>query len=385
MEIRPIAFYLPQYHPIPENDAWWGKGFTEWTNVAKAKPLYKGHHQPQLPADLGFYDIRIPEIRQQQADLAKEAGIHGFCYFHYWFNGKRLLERPFNEVLASAKPDFPFMLCWANENWTRRWDGGDETVLMKQEYGAADAREHLLSLLPAFNDKRYIRINNKPVFVIYRSTVIPDLEQYIEVFREEALKNGLELYLCRTETFGCYGNEYLKPGFDAAIEFQPFHKSLDNFKNNLISTHLRKNLYLRIKFAILRRTISQSGMQKVYEKFYIEGYKKQSNFFEYTDYVDFFIHKFEYPENYKLFPGVTPSWDNSPRRGKDAFLFKNARPEKYAEFLAYQLKRFKPPTKEENLLFINAWNEWGEGNYLEPSQKWGKKYLEVTKKVIQNA
>ncbi|MDJ0634982.1 MAG: glycoside hydrolase family 99-like domain-containing protein [Xenococcaceae cyanobacterium MO_188.B29] len=183
--IKAIAFYLPQYHPIPENDKWWGKGFTEWTSVAKAKPLFKDHYQPHLPADLGFYDLRLPEVRQAQADLAREYGIYGFCYYHYWFNGKRLLERPFNEVLESGKPDFPFCLCWANENWTRRWDGQDREILIEQKYSVVDDREHIKSLISAFKDPRYIKIDGKPLFLIYRVNSLPDPSLTQKIWREE--------------------------------------------------------------------------------------------------------------------------------------------------------------------------------------------------------
>src|SRR6476620_7799168 len=172
--IKPIAIHLPQFHPIPENDEWWGKGFTEWTNVTKAKPLFKGHYQPHLPADLGFYDLRLPEIREQQAQLAKEYGIYGFCYYHYWFNGRRLLERPFEEVFKSGKPDFPFMLCWANENWTRVWDGMNNEVLLAQNYSEEDDRAHIKTLIPYFKDSRYIKINRKPIIAIYRSSSLPN-------------------------------------------------------------------------------------------------------------------------------------------------------------------------------------------------------------------
>src|SRR5215467_8332153 len=172
--VRLIAFYLPQFHPISGNDQWWGKGFTEWRNVVRGRPLFPGHYQPHLPADLGFYDLRVPEIRQAQADLAQEYGIHGFCYYHYWFNGRRLLQRPFEEILASGKPDFPFCLCWANENWTRTWDGGDDQILLAQNYSDEDDLTHIKSLIPAFRDKRYIRVNGKPVLLVYRTTSLPN-------------------------------------------------------------------------------------------------------------------------------------------------------------------------------------------------------------------
>ena len=175
---RIIAFYLPQYHPFPENDEWWGKGFTEWRNVVKARPLYRGHYQPHLPADLGFYDLRVPEVRQQQADMARMYGINGFCYYHYWFNGHQLMERPLEEMLSSGNPDFPFMLCWANENWTRAWDGGSRHILIAQNYSEEDDRAHIRYLLDnVFSDSRYIRVDGKPVFLIYRSMLFPNMKE----------------------------------------------------------------------------------------------------------------------------------------------------------------------------------------------------------------
>src|SRR6266581_5637616 len=222
MDPRVIAFYLPQYHPIPENDAWWGRGFTEWTNVTKARALFRGHYQPHLPADLGFYDLRLAETREAQAELAREHGIHGFCYYHYWFNGRRLLERPFDNVLASGKPDFPFCLCWANESWTKAWDGcGD--YLIEQQYSELDDRRHMRWLVKAFDDKRYIRIDGKPLFLVYRASDLPDSLKTTTIWREEAKKSGVgEIFLAAVESnFPEERRDPTKLGFDAAVEFQP--------------------------------------------------------------------------------------------------------------------------------------------------------------------
>ncbi len=219
--VRAIAFYLPQFHPIPENDAWWGKGFTEWTNVAKARPLFRGHYQPHLPADLGFYDLRLPEAREAQAELAREHGISGFCYFHYWFNGKRLLERPFDEVLASGKPDFPFCLCWANETWSRRWLGEDKEILIQQTYSVEDFRNHARWLARAFADERYIRVNGRPVFVIYRYSGIPKEIPAIAILREELNKQGSDdPYLIAVDAHNP-NLDYEGIGFDHRLVFEP--------------------------------------------------------------------------------------------------------------------------------------------------------------------
>lgn len=372
--LRPIAIYLPQFHPIPENDKWWGKGFTEWTNVVKAKPLFNGHYQPHLPADLGFYDLRLPEARQAQADLAKEYGIYGFCYYHYWFNGKRLLERPAEEMLRTGKPDFPFMFCWANENWSRRWDGSEHVVLMKQEYSESDARDHCLSLLSYFNDKRYVTVEGKPVFVIYKPNVIPNLEQYVHAFREQAVKDGIVLYVCAVEAFEQLDSKIFNNCFDAAIEFQPHSKMLSAFMEESLRKKVYNNWQGKVYSNLLRRLKFQSKLEEFM-------HKKKFNL-DYNEYVDYLLKKYQYPADYKRFPGITPMWDNTARRGKNSFLLKNSNPQKYMEWLSYHANNYKPYSREESFLFINAWNEWAEGNHLEPCQKWGTAYLEATKRVL---
>jgi len=355
-KIRLIAFYLPQYHPIPENDEWWGKGFTEWTNVAKAKPLFRRHYQPHLPADLGFYDLRLPEVRQSQADLAREHGIYGFCYYHYWFNGKRLLSRPFDEVLSSGKPDFPFCLCWANENWTRRWDGRDQDILLEQKYDFADDQKHIRALFPAFNDRRYIRIYNKPLFLVYRTELLPFPKQTVHIWREEALKEGIgELYIANVQSMGSYGDP-ADIGFDASVEFAPDWRAMGPKKNRLTS--------------LVNRFSKKFG--------------NGVGIYQYDNLVENMLRK-PYPD-YKLFRGVTPSWDNTPRRQEGAIVFVESTPDKYNNWLKEMIKQTKQRySGDERIVFINAWNEWAEGNHLEPCQKWGRRYLDATSNAIRNA
>jgi lipopolysaccharide biosynthesis protein len=354
--IRAIAFYLPQYHPIPENDQWWGKGFTEWTNVAKAKPLFRGHYQPHIPADLGFYDLRLPEARQAQADLASEYGIDGFCYYHYWFNGKRILERPFNEVMALGKPDFPFCLCWANENWTRVWDGGDKLLLMEQKYSEEDDRHHIQWLINAFKDKRYIKIDGRPLFLVYKASLLPNPLKTTQLWRDEAKKMGFEdIYLCRVESFPNQRSNPHEIGFDAAVEFQP-------------DFYL---LYGRGRLWQLIRKMS------IFNKAY-----RDNLIFDYSRTVKDMLKR-DTPA-YKIFPCVTPSWDNSSRRKTFATILKDSHPDIYEDWLKTVIENFSPPSPEENLVFINAWNEWAEGNHLEPCQKWGRAYLEATRRAINS-
>lgn len=356
---KAIAFYLPQYHPIPENDAWWGKGFTEWSNVTKTQPQFPGHHQPHLPADLGFYDLRLPEARQAQAELAKAYGVHGFCYYHYWFTGKRLLEKPFNDVLASNEPDFPFCLCWANENWTRRWDGQDNDILAGQTYSEEDDRRHIQSLAPAFRDPRYIRVEGKPLFLVYRANKIPDTQKTTEVWREEAHKLGIgDLFLCRVESFSDEHSDPTAIGFDAAIEFQP-------------------------DWSELGAPLQQGRKWKLARKLRIseQAYGKHQ-IHDYAAVVKRMLNKSE--PKYKRFPCVTPSWDNTARRKVGATIFRDASPEVYEHWLEKVVQRSSTKPSKENIIFINAWNEWAEGNHLEPCQKWGHAYLEATSRALRS-
>ena len=355
--IKAIAFYLPQYHPIPENDKWWGKGFTEWTNVTKAKPLFPGHYQPHLPADLGFYDLRLPEVQQAQANLAREYGIYGFCYYHYWFNGKHLLERPLNNILASGKPDFPFCICWANENWTRRWDGLEREILIKQEYGEEDDRQHIQWLSRLFQDSRYIRIDGKPLFLVYRANNIPNPRKTTEIWREEATNLGVgDIFLCRVESFPGEHDDPSTIGFDASVEFQPDW------------TQMVWSSKQSIHWKILRK-LGFAG--KVYSDHKI---------YEYSVVVEKMLAK---PNvKYKRFPCVTPSWDNTARRKNNATILHNSTPKIYERWLKKVIQKTASNKSIEKIVFINAWNEWGEGNHLEPCQKWGHAYLEATRKVL---
>jgi lipopolysaccharide biosynthesis protein len=379
-QIRTIAIHLPQFHPVPENDQWWGKGFTEWTNVAKARPLYPGHYQPHIPADLGFYDLRLAEARKAQSDLAKSFGIHGFCYYHYWFNGRRILERPVEEIVKSGEPDFPFMLCWANENWTRVWDGGERDVLLQQNYSSEDDRAHMEYLVDIFKDPRYIRIDNKPVFAVYRSTLFPDIKETIDTWREVARSHGIELYLIRFESGGQSGKQLVDVGFDAAVEFQPQVKfdapDIKTLKDGFSLSLLKSSLTYRANRMIgnLRDRMEKRSQ-----------YKKNGNIFFYREYMNNCLRRYDKDFDYKLFRGVCPGWDNSPRRSMNYTIMEGSTPELFEEWVTRSVASFKPYSKDENLFFVNAWNEWAEGNHLEPCLKWKTSYLEALKSGLDEA
>ncbi|MHC1708679.1 MAG: glycoside hydrolase family 99-like domain-containing protein [Bacteroidales bacterium] len=355
---RAIAIYLPQFHPIPENDMWWGKGFTEWRNVVQAGPLVKNHYQPHLPADFGFYDLRVPSTREAQAELAREHEIYGFCYYHYWFNGKRLLNLPVDEIVKTGKPDFPFCLAWANENWTRAWDGSTGKILIEQKYNPEDDRNHMRFLCTVFHDKRYIRVDGKPVFIVYNPSHFPEIKNTAEIWREEARKAGFDdLYLCYFENV-VQGVDPAFLGFDAAVEFQPnWWKLPQPMKRNKLGSVLKEN-----------------GI-------YLSEYYKHM-FFDYADYADRMIQE-NMSFDYKRYRCLMPMWDNSPRRKIEAAIFLDSTPEKYGKWLESIVDAFTPYSREENFIFLNAWNEWAEGNHLEPCLNWGHAYLEKTKQILQ--
>jgi glycosyltransferase involved in cell wall biosynthesis len=355
---RLIAFYLPQYHPIPENDEWWGEGFTDWRNVSAANPLFSGHYQPHAPSELDYYDLRNEKTRIAQAELAKQYGIEGFCYYHYWFNGKRLLERPLQEVLESGKPDLPFCICWANENWTRRWDGFDEDVLMRQDYGEEDDREHIRSLFPILQDPRYIRINGKPLLLVYRTEIMPDPGRTAEIWREEARQAGIgELYLCRVESFSKCDPHGIN--FDAAVEFAPDWS----------------NTGPRLQADSDALQEAGPGIEEVCQDHLIFDYQGLAHTMMAKD-----------TPSYKWIRCVTPSWDNTARRKKDACVFHASSPGKYRAWLSRAIEDTDARLLgEERVVFVNAWNEWAEGNHLEPDQKFGSEYLEATRAALASS
>lgn len=349
-----IAFYLPQYHPTPHNDLWWGPGFTEWTNVAKARPLFKGHYQPKIPADLGFYDLRLSETREAQAELARKYGIDGFCYYHYWFgNGKRELERPFNEVLSSGKPDFPFMLCWANESWSAKFwnpDGSkiEKKVLVKQSYSDEDSDRHFMSLLPAFRDPRYIKIDGKPAFMIYKPLELPDAKAFIERWQELAIKNGLKgiYFLCQLQLDITEEviSKLISDGFDAVNTCRLF---------DIWVSKRTKAQTLSVAFNLFIRRIP--GIR------------------EYSDMYPKFFNKTDQREN--IVPSLIPNWDHTPRSGKMGTVLTGSSPELFKAHCIEVLEGIAH--KKNPLVFLKSWNEWGEGNYVEPDTKFGHGFLEA--------
>lgn len=351
---RVIAFYLPQFYPTPENDEWWGKGFTEWTNVGKAQPLFKGHYQPKVPADLGYYDLRLPLVRKQQADLAKEAGIEGFCYWHYWSNGRRLLSDVFKEVVRDKYPDFPFCLCWANHSWYKKnWNNDAKNeLLVEQLYpGKDDYEAHFYAMLDAFKDTRYMTLDGKLLFGVFQPYAIPDVREFFDTWNSLALKNGLNGF-----HFFAYSNqksknqEYLARGFDSVV-FNPDWEYMFR-KGNL-----------------------KRGINKL-----MREYLHIPNLIPYKEYVQ--VCKEEFNGDIDLVPCIEPNFDHSPRSGTRGLILKDSTPELWKKLCCDTFRVRNGIPHEENMVFIKAWNEWGEGNYLEPDLRYGKQYLTALKEEI---
>ncbi|MCK5784333.1 MAG: glycoside hydrolase family 99-like domain-containing protein, partial [Desulfobacterales bacterium] len=357
------SFYLPQFHPIPENNAWWGEGFTEWSNVKTAKPQFLKHYQPHRPIGGGYkdyYDLRDPQVMVRQSLLARRFGIHGFVFYHYWFSGKRLLEAPVNSLLGNSDFTMPFCLCWANEGWSRRWDGLDSDVLMPQTYSREDDEKHIRSLLPIFKDKRYFKHRGRPVFIVYRSEQLPDPERTVEIWRHEVRKAGFDdLYLIRVEGFqGDF--DPLQHGFDAAIEFAPDWRCLQR----------------RVSLNTDNRWLEESAS-------WVPG-TVDNRVFLYDDVVKAMLSK-EKPL-YTRYRGVFPAWDNCARRQKlgGGTIIHASSPAKYQHFLETVIEKTRAEFQDEDrLIFINAWNEWGEGCHLEPDKKYGDKYLRATRSALR--
>jgi len=346
-DLRYVAFYLPQFHPIAENDAWWGKGFTEWTNVTKAKPLFPEHYQPHLPAELGFYDLRMGEVRREQISLARGHGIDAFCFHYYWFNGHRLLERPILDFLADKEADFDFCLCWANENWTRKWDGSDHEILIEQTYTPENDIAFIDSLLPFFRDRRYVRINGAPVLVVYRSRHLPDARATTAAWRDHCRKAGIgEIYLVAALTHG--NEEFENQGFDAGVEFPPHNTWGTNGARP-------RNLAHEVGATV----------------------PLQGSVYAYEECAQSFIER-DYSRR-KVYRCVVPSWDNTARLGARAHIMHGSSPSRYEEWLhAASSKTIADRVPAERLVFINAWNEWAEGCHLEPDLVHGRAHLEAT-------
>ncbi len=349
---RLIAFYLPQFHPIPENDEWWGRGFTEWTNTARAKPLFPGHYQPHVPADLGYYDLRLPETRAAQAAMARAYSVEAFCYYHYWFAGRRILDRPFNEVLASGEPDFPFCLCWANQTWTGIWHGEPDRVLIEQTYpGPDDHRRHFDALLPAFHDRRYVRVDDKPIFVFFRPADLPETKATTELWRRMAQDAGLgDLFLLGTNVPDRWTFSDL--GLDGAIV------------GKLPRLHPWVSRRTLIKW-LRRKYQDAAGMPTIYR--YEEVIPQWSR-------ADAFAAG--------AYPCLIPSWDNTPRSGRNGLVLHGATPQLFEAHARRIEAGVRDRAAHENLVFIKSWNEWAEGNHLEPDQKFGLGFLEAMRRVF---
>ncbi len=349
--LKTICFYLPQFHEIKENNEWWGKGFTEWTNVKSAKPVFDGHYQPRVPHnDLGYYKLTNKTVLRKQTEAAKKYGIYGFCFYHYWFAGKRLLEKPVDIFIKDKQNDFPFCLCWANENWTRRWDGKDSDILIAQNHSEEDDINFIKDLKKYITDDRYIKINNKPLIIIYRPSLLPNAKETVSRWRKWSKDEGIgDIYLAYTQSFET--EDPRRYGFDAAIEFPP---------NNADIQEISHNVKTKSDFS--------------------------GNIWNWNDLLE--RSKNITQKKYKFFNSVTPSWDNTARKKNNASILIGNNPTKFNQWVRNAaLNVIKNPLlkKDEKFLFVNAWNEWAEGAYLEPDNIFGYSYLNALKQGLISA
>ena len=353
-----IAFHLPQFHRIPENDAWWGEGFTEWTNVRKATPLYPGHPQPAVPLDAYYYDLTEPSAREWQARLAREHGIHGFCYYHYWFNGRKLLEKPCEAILGSGSPDFPFCFSWANESWTRAWDGATRDVLVQQDYGdEADWKAHFHYLLPFFRDRRYITHEGRPMFLVYRPAAFPEISRMLACWERWAQEAGLPgMFFVKTLT--AFDAPPSDAGFSAAVSFEPWHTIV-----------WQASRFRRWQWRL---------QQKAYRLLTSSGIPCRFVFAFDAIWEEMLRRK--YPAG--VYRGAFTGWDNTARRGDRAWVVAGSTPEKFGVYLKRQLAAAARDGSE--YVFVNAWNEWAEGAYLEPDERHGYSYLGQLKAAVDS-
>ncbi|HEY3344308.1 MAG TPA: glycoside hydrolase family 99-like domain-containing protein, partial [Anaerolineaceae bacterium] len=349
LPLKLIAFYLPQYHPIPENDAWWGRGFTEWANVSKAVPQFLGHYQPHQPGELGFYDLRVIETQRRQVELARAYGIHGFCFYTYWFNGHRLLEKPLDQFVSDPEIAFPFCLCWANENWTRRWDGNDAEILIAQEHTLENDLAYIADIAPYLRHPNYIRVDGRPLVMVYRASLLTAPAETVAGWRQYCQAAGIgDLYLVAAQTFDEFDPR--PAGFDAAVEFPPHNAAYPNITDQVSLLNPTYQGTVQSYLDLARTFMANSGVNA-----------------------------------FRLFKTVCPAWDNEPRKPGRGTTFLHSTPALYRRWLASALAytiRNHPPA--EQFVFVNAWNEWGEGAHLEPDRKFGYAYLQATADALRS-
>lgn len=369
--MKVIAYYLPQFHETPQNDAWWGKGFTEWVNVKKAKPLYKGHYQPRIPLNHNYYNLLDDNVKKWQVDLANKYGIYGFCFYHYWFNdGEMLLEKPVEQFLANKELDIHFCICWANEPWTKAWVSKKDEVLIGQNYGSKETwKKHFEYLLPFFKDDRYIKEENQPLFVIYRPEIMPCLNEMLDYWQELARKSGFDgiKFAYQGIWFDQVKNRD-DSRFDYDIEYEPgYGETYLQSSSNKALFNLAKKVD-DVCQKLFNWKPSQLYLRKVRRLNYDDVWNAINN---------------HIPEDKKRVAGAFVDWDNTPRRGTHGLVIDGATPQKFYKYMRQRIKEVKRKYTSD-MIFLFAWNEWAEGGYIEPDERYKYGYLEALKKALDD-